>query len=228
MNTTINEIAEKETSKLLCRFSFGADTKTDFKEEVKATIMSALTAATEPLRKELEECQRRCGASEDKESTLQYELTELQKILDGFTPDDKALTVMRIWSNCLGNMTYPKAHWIDSLGKTTRLLNADKVKAQQERDTLRTQLTSLQQQLTQAQTWLKESELKYDTEYHDRLALQSELESLKTSRVFCIGEYEVSNMRNGSIWLSNELGEGMETPEKKLEQHLAKYFKENF
>jgi hypothetical protein len=86
-------------------------------------FLQALTAATEPLRKELEEVKKICG--------------------DRY-PDARALETIH---------------------------------------TLRTQLTSLQQQLTQAQTWLKESELKYDTEYHDRLALQQQNERLVAAYV---------------------------------------------
>jgi hypothetical protein len=42
--------------------------------------------------------------------------------------------IMRIWESCLGNRTYQKAHFIDALGKTTRLLVEDRNRAERERD----------------------------------------------------------------------------------------------
>lgn len=49
------EIAELHTGNLVKRvFSFGADTKEDFVNELKSEFVEALTAATEPLREQIE------------------------------------------------------------------------------------------------------------------------------------------------------------------------------
>lgn len=51
--------------------------------------------------------------------------------------------IMEIWLNCLDGKVYPKSHHIDELGKTTRLLVADREKAKAELATERARLQAV-------------------------------------------------------------------------------------
>lgn len=95
----------------------------------------------------------RCGAPQCCDmccqiTTLEYQLTAARQEIEALQKErDEAreagwTSVTRIWLDCLGNKTYPKAHLIDALGKTTRRLVEDRNKAESEDDSIRSKLAA--------------------------------------------------------------------------------------
>lgn len=100
----------------------------------------------ENLQHQLAQMQHKVEAAEAKE----YEANSVLQMFKDAKPDGSAESYLRIWQNCLGDRLYPKSHWIDALGKTTRLLNSDKRMAESNCDQLRTELEQCRKDLASA------------------------------------------------------------------------------
>jgi chaperonin cofactor prefoldin len=96
---------------------------------------------------ELARVRLQLGQAEEQRDAAMYELAEFKKMLAERVPGDDATWILKSWSNCLGNMLYPKSHWIDALAKTTRLLNSDKRAAEGQRDALQLECNQLKAEL---------------------------------------------------------------------------------
>jgi hypothetical protein len=86
--------------------------------------------STKPIDDTLRDISIRCQQAEEERDAARYELEQMARMFRDAKPDGTAESYLRIWSNCLNNMLYPKAHWIDALGMTTRRLNSDKERAE--------------------------------------------------------------------------------------------------
>lgn len=69
----------------------------------------------------------------------------------------------------------------------------------------------------------------YESDF-DRFVLQTpkKEEPRKLDGKIEIGEFTIWKMRNGSIWIENSKGEGMEAPNDLLGENLHDFFKTNF
>lgn len=57
--------------------------------------------------------------------------------------------------------------------------------------------------------------------------IESKMFTLSSER-FSVGRYNLYQLSNGSLWMSNSFGEGMSVGIDKVEEMLAKFFEEEF